>query len=475
MLLRLSQYLPKVFSSRTAVAAAEPTPLAVLEFQSPTAAIIASPLPFSGRYLNWFVSALVFSGLTATGVMPVDQLVTANGALVSAASDTAIQAFAADSTSSIVKSINVHVGQFVRKGQILATLNPTYAEADLIALTQQQQSYSAQVAQLQAQEDGKPYYGDASNPAATLALQTYNQQTAQFNSTVQYYDQQISQLQTEIKGFNDQAAYYRQRLGIASNIESMRKDLQQLQVGSKLDTLAATDTRVGLQASLDSAVSSALANEKQLASVTAQRDSAIQQWKANISQQLATALNSLYQAQQSLTKAQLNNSLVVLAAPQDFIVQSIAPVTVGTLLPSGQTFMNLTPANAPLSIEVEINGTESGFVAVGNPVAIKFATLDYTHYGEAEGTVTSISPESINPLDQAAYPVSGVPLPGTPQDLYYKAEISLDVLNLHNVPRGFQLVPGMPVEADVKVGTQTMLVYFAQRILPIAYSSMHEP
>jgi hypothetical protein len=33
----------------------------------------------------------------------------------------------------------------------------------------------------------------------------------------------------------------------------------------------------------------------------------------------------------------------------------------------------------------------------------------------------------------------------------------------------------MPVETDVKVGERTMLVYFAQRILPVAYQSMHEP
>ena len=112
---------------------------------------------------------------------------------------------------------------------------------------------------------------------------------------------------------------------------------------------------------------------------------------------------------------------------------------------------------------------------VGNPVAIKFATLDYLHYGEASGTVTSISPESINPLNQAAFPVSGVPLPGAPQDLYYNAQVSIDVLNLHNVPPGFHLTPGMPVETDVKVGERTMLVYFAQRILPVAYQSMHEP
>ena len=33
----------------------------------------------------------------------------------------------------------------------------------------------------------------------------------------------------------------------------------------------------------------------------------------------------------------------------------------------------------------------------------------------------------------------------------------------------------MPVEADMKVGTRTVLNYFLQRIMPAVSESMHEP
>ena len=157
----------------------------------------------------------------------------------------------------------------------------------------------------------------------------------QYNFTMQDYAQKISELQTNIAGYNAQAAYYRQRLGIATNVETMRKDLQQLQVGSKLDTLAATDDRVNIQAELASAISSAAAYQRQLAAQQAERDSFDQQWKATISQQLSTAINNLAQAQQQLAKAKLNNQLVVLTAPQDSIVQSVAPISLGSVLQAG--------------------------------------------------------------------------------------------------------------------------------------------
>ncbi len=468
----LRHLLPKAASQQGLTASGDALPLAVLEFQSPTAAIIATPIPRMAGWTNYFVSALVLSMIVVGSTMHTDKIVSATGELVSTAHDSSIQAFNA---TSIVDTINVHAGQLVSKGQVLATLNPTYATADLNSLTQQQQGYAAQVARLQAQENNEPYAGDPSNPASALQVQTYNQQEGQYNFTMQDYTQKINELQTNIAGFNSQAAYYKQRLGIASNVETMREKLQKLQVGSRLDTLAATDDRVNVQAQLASAISSAASSQRQLDSQIAERASFDQQWRATVSQQLSEAIVNLAQAEQALAKAKLDDQLVALTAPADSIVQSVSPVSAGSVMQAGQTLMVLAPVDAPLTVQADISADESGYVHVGNTAVIKFATLPYLQFGSAKGTVTSISPESFNPLDQQAVATSGAPLPGAPQTLYYKAQISLDVLNLHNVPPGFRLVPGMPLEADMKVGKRTIMGYFLQQMLPVAYNSMHEP
>jgi HlyD family secretion protein len=308
-----------------------------------------------------------------------------------------------------------------------------------------------------------------------LQISTYAQQQGQYNYTMEDYQEKIKELQTQIDGFNSQAAFYQQRLGIASNVESMRQDLQKLQVGSRLDTLAATDDRLDMQAELASAQSSAAAAERDLAAQQAEMKSFDQQWKATVSQQLSDAINNLTQAQQGLTKAKLDDQLVVLTAPQDSIVQSVAATSTGSVLQSGSELMELVPVNAPLVVDVEVDGTNSGYIQVGDQAVIKFATLPFLHYGTAEGVVKTVSPSSFNPSEASPSSVSGPALPGGPQDLYYKAYISLDVLNIHNTPDGFQLTPGMPLEADVKIGKRTILAYFTQRIMPVAYESFHEP
>ncbi len=429
-------------------------------------------MPAMARYTTYWVTLLVFSLLMVATFDHTDEEVTSTAAeLVSTAPTIDVQSF----NAAIVSTINAHEGQLVHRGDLLATLDPTIAAADLQSLTQQEQGYAAQVAQLQAQEDGKPYQPDPNNPASTLQMSTYAQQVGQYNFTMDDYAQKIKELQTNIDGYNAQAAYYRERLGVASNIEDMRKNLQQLQVGSKLDTLSATDDRLNMQSSLASAQSSAEASAKELASQTAERNSFDQQWKATISQQLATALNSLAQAQQAQVAAKLNDQLVVLTAPQDSIVQTVAPISVGAVLAAGTTLMELVPVNAPLTIEADIDGEDAGFVHVGNNVNIKFVTLPYTIYGTAKGRVIGISPNSFNPMGATSDSAAGTPLPEAPTDLYYKAEVSIEELNLHNTPPGFRMVPGMPVEADIKVGTKTILQYFAKRIMPTVYQSMHEP
>ncbi|HQT38511.1 MAG TPA: HlyD family type I secretion periplasmic adaptor subunit [Acidocella sp.] len=445
-----------------------PMSLPVLEFQSPTAAVLARPMPAMARLSNFFITSMVAITLIGAGFIKVDKIVTADGKLTSSAPTMVIQPF----TTSIVQTINVEEGQIVHKGDILATLNPTFASADLTALTAQQQAYSAQVARLQAQENGTPYEPDPANPASALQLQTYNQQQGQYNFTMEDYAQKISQLQTQIAGYESQARYYQQRLGIASNVEGMRKDLQQLQVGSKLDTLAATDDRVNIQSGLASALSSAAAAKRELAAQQAERDSFDQQAKATVSQQLAEAINNLTQAVQALAKAKLNNQLVELTAPRDSIVLSVAKVSVGSVMQSGELFMQLVPIDAPFSVEADISAADSGYVHPGDKVNVKFATLPYLQYGQAEGTVLTVSPDSFNPMDQAG----NTPLiPNAQQSLFYRATVSLDELNLHNTPPGFRLVPGMPLTVDVRVGTRTVLGYFTRQILPVAYESLHEP
>jgi HlyD family secretion protein len=328
-------------------------------------------------------------------------------------------------------------------------------------------------ARLEAEAADKVYMPDPANPHAKLQASIFNQRSKEYNFTLENYDQTINQLKIQIDSDNARAKYYRQRLGIAAKVEGLRQRLQEMEAGTLLNTLTAMDSRLNIEGLLAQAESDAAQATRKMAAQRAERESFIQHWNAQNSQDLADTRRRLVQAQQDYAKASLHNELVVLTAPRDAVVLSVAKVSVGSVVTSAEPLIHLVPIDEPLSVEADISGIDSGYVRPGDEVTIKFDTLPYLQYGSGRGVVRSISADSFNPETTAQE--GGTSLPHRPSTLYYKGDIALDKLMLHDTPPGFRLMPGMPVTADVKVGTRSVLGYFIAKILPVAYESMREP
>ena len=271
------------------------------------------------------------------------------------------------------------------------------------------------------------------------------------------------------------ATGFRERLKVAQSLEGMRKELEAMKVGSKLQLLLATDNRAEMERSLAYAEQTAEGARRDQAGVQSDRDAFVQGWHAEVSQKLAEANGKLSDAREQFNKATLRRKLVELHSEHDAIVQSVAKVSVGSVLQSGQQFITLVPADAPLEIEANIYGQDSGFVHVGDLVAVKFDTFPYSQYGMAEGSVEIVSPSSFTAQEEARNPTSSVPVAQAIGEPFYRARIAIDRVTLHDVPKDFQVTPGMPVTADIKVGKRTVLKYLQGLVVPIAREAMREP
>ena len=50
------------------------------------------------------------------------------------------------------------------------------------------------------------------------------------------------------------------------------------------------------------------------------------------------------------------------------------------------------------------------------------------------------------------------PAPQSNTAPFYRSRIAIDGVGLRDVPANFHVAPGMPVTADIKVGTHTVLI-----------------
>ncbi len=98
---------------------------------------------------------------------------------------------------------------------------------------------------------------------------------------------------------------YRERLGVAKSVESMRKQLEALQAGSKLNSLIATDNRLEIERGLTTAVNSRESAKAELAAMTAERNGYLENWRSQTAQTLSEESRKLSDAKQALNKALL--------------------------------------------------------------------------------------------------------------------------------------------------------------------------
>jgi len=124
---------------------------------------------------------------------------------------------------------------------------------------------------------------------------------------------------------------------------------------------------------------------------------------------------------------------------------------------------------------VNIPGSSTGLVHVGEKAIVKFDTFEYSYYGDAEGTVRVVSPSSFYGQDQQTNAAGAVPVSPNDPNAYYRARITIDKLALRGVAADFRPIPGMPVTTDITVGKRTALSYLISRIVQVPQTAMREP
>src|SRR5262249_35355128 len=105
-----------------AVPSNAPAPRALIDYDFQN--VLAAPP--KRRVVLWLMAARIGAAATALAVLKVDIVVSANGKIVTSDSEIVIQPV----ETSVVRSVAVKMGQQVKAGDVLATLDPTFTKAD---------------------------------------------------------------------------------------------------------------------------------------------------------------------------------------------------------------------------------------------------------------------------------------------------------------------------------------------------------
>jgi hemolysin D len=439
-------------------------PALIGAFESETQAVIGRTAPYSDRAILHGLAAIVVVSIVLMCVLKLDRVVVTTGRVVPTSGSLYIQPM----DRAMVKTIAVRTGDVVRKGQVLATLDPTFAGADAANLSNKRASDLALVARLEAEADGRPFVPTTSDPYQALQLATWRQRQTDYRQSLNDFDARIAAGVTATAKADQDAAAYDQHLEVAADLEHRMEELEKTGYGATIKTLSARDTRIDAGRQLAQARNEAVQSSHETAALRAQRAVFITKWRDDIATALVTARNDLNTSTQDSVKADRARDLTRILAPADAVVLKIGTASVGSVVDTqtmaNQPLFTLTPLDGPLEADVDIPAGEIGFVKRGDKVRIKLDAYRFLQHGTAEGEVKTISEGSFTTdSDFQKTPV------------HFTARVALDKVQLRNVPKDFRLIPGMTLQGDILIGRRTIMSYLVEGALRTGSEAMREP
>ena len=447
----------------------EPTALATVTFESATAEIVARYHPFRERAVLYVLTAMLAAIVVFISVAKLDRVVTATGRIVPTGGALTVQPL----DKAIINRVLVSVGDVVKKGQILATCDPTFVHADLAALEEKVASLEAQKRRMETEESAQTFRPDASKPYDALQSSLSHQRSTEFEAGMMDFDQRIHGSEAQIAGFREAIADLTARLKIAKETEDMYTKMEAAGIATHLDLIGVQDKTLDTANQLAFQQNQLLMTQHLLESMREQRKVFIDKWHDDNLTKLVDVRDQYEAAVNELTKAKKTSDLVNLVAPADAVVLKIPELSTGGVAVDAEPLFSLMPVNTPIEVDAQIDAQDSGFVKVGDQATIKFETYKYLEHGTGEGVVKTISQDSFTQVDDQDSVTRSTN--GQVRTPYFDARITITALHLHDVPPNVRLVPGMTLEASILVGKRTILWYLFGGAIRSGADAMHEP
>ncbi|HEY1541154.1 MAG TPA: HlyD family type I secretion periplasmic adaptor subunit [Xanthobacteraceae bacterium] len=444
---------------------------AAVAFQPDAVVIEERRLPFVARSVVYIVAALIISAALWASLAKVDRVVTARGKLITVDPMIVVQPL----ETAVIRSINVGVGDHVKAGTVLATLDPTFTESQEVATRERLNSMHAEAARLSAEIYQTPFPTTDVEKALDpkyLALQTavYTHRRAEYTAAVASAEADVARYQASLATNREAQQGLQERLKVTTQIESMRKELYALAAGSKLNLLTSQLDRLNLSDQLAEKQSQEKELLQQVAAAREQREKYINNWVREAGERLTTVQQDMATATQQLTAAERRRQLVVLRAPEDGVVLELGQRSIGSVAKEAEPLVTLVPMGNRIEAEVDVDSADVARLRVGDETRVKLDALPYQRHGTIDGTLRVITENSFQ-NDKNGRPAEKPD--GQPS--FFRARIALGPLQLRDVPRDFRLIPGMTTTAEMVVGKRTVISYLLDPVIRLFDEGLREP
>jgi HlyD family secretion protein len=444
----------------------------ILEYQPDAVEIEERPVPGKARWVLYLILLSLISLVVGSIVFKVDRIVVARGELITRTPTIVVQPL----STAVIRTIDARVGDVVEKDQLLATLDPTFATADLSQISRKSIALGAQLRRIKAELAGTSFTSlPEEGEDGKLQEQVLRQRRLILAKNKRLSKDKIAALQAKLKLNAVQRQGHQQQLKLLRDVEghAARRVSGEEDSQFRLRLLEAQKNRFQSANALDSLKAEEEVTRNELRQAESDWRRFVEERQGELLEQQVGLRDEITTVMAELHKAERMHDLITLRAPEKGIVLKMAERSVGSIIQQAEPFMILVPQGSVLEAEVNIKSKDIGRIRTGDTARVKFDAFPFQRHDTLPGQVRVISENAFSRPDSEQM------LNPEPEkeetEAFYRTRVTLLSTQLRNVPNGFRLIPGMKVRTEIKVGRRSVISYFLYPVIRALDEGLREP
>lgn len=330
----------------------------------------------------------------------------------------------------VIEIVKVREGERVIKGQVLANLERSQAEAAQNDSLGKVAALKAALVRLRAEVFDKPL---------------------NFPPDVQAHPHFVTN-QTEL--------YKRRQQGIKTEISALQDSLRLVREELELSRPLLVTGDIGKV--------EIIRLERQEAELTGQVSVRRNKYFQDAQAEMTKVEEEISTQQQILAERSITVGRLEVRAPVNGMVKKIYLTTQGAKVRPGEVIMELLPIDGNLIVEGKLKPSDIAFIRTDLPATVKLDAYDYSIYGSLDGKVIYVSPDAINEETRQG------------EQLYYRVQVKIDENSIaeHNRKgrgkKSIEVQPGMTAGIEIETGKKTLLSYVTKPVTKTISMSFSE-
>jgi len=365
----------------------------------------------------------------------------------------------------IIKEILVNEGDFVQNGQPLLYLEEIASGSSVEEINIRINSLRIDIERLEQEINGRETLELPADLAmahpdlASQAINIFDTRRMRYQSEMKSQMEKISQREQDIREIETRIKNNKKSLLLLDEQVSISKELLKDNLATQYNHLNLLREETKLKSRVEEDTIAFERAQHSLNEEKEKREGITHIFRESAREDLKKAKQELEEFSQRLLKFKDSLTRSVIRSPIDGIVKTLYMVTEGGVIRPGMTIMDIVPVKDRLIIEAHLPINDIGYIETGQKALIKLASPEARRFGEIEGRVVNISPDTFSTQEGRTFYTIYVE---TENDRFEKDNLI------------YKLYPGVLVHVFIHTGKRTVFEYLLDPFLNTLGNSLME-